>query len=137
MSPIIPKPANTTSAMRSGCGMPYSLPEARGSRARLLSADGACAAGIAENGRCVTIRGVSLIGADSSANAAAVTRAQFIRQALPPEGLFAGQSWRISPDPFPLSKELVGQLEWLGRVLLQFHRAVNLLYRQSGVAKQP
>jgi hypothetical protein len=67
----------------------------------------------------------------------AAQRAQFIRDALPSGGLFAGQSWRISPEPFPLSKELVGQLEWLGRVVLQFYRAINLLYRQSAEGKQP
>jgi hypothetical protein len=55
---------------------------------------------------------------------------------MPKGGLFAGQTWRISPEPFPLSKELVGQLEWLGRVVLQFYRAVNLLYRQSAEGKQ-
>jgi hypothetical protein len=56
---------------------------------------------------------------------------------MPKDGLFAGQTWRISPEPFPLSKELVEQLEWLGRVVLQFYRAVNLLYRQSAEGKQP
>ena len=69
--------------------------------------------------------------------AAAAQRAQFVRDAMPKGGLFAGQTWRISPEPFPLSKELVGQLEWLGRVVLQFYRAVNLLYRQSTEGKQP
>ncbi|HEY0551347.1 MAG TPA: hypothetical protein VGF13_17210 [Verrucomicrobiae bacterium] len=69
--------------------------------------------------------------------AAAAQRAQFVRDAMPQGGLFAGQTWRISPEPFPLSKELVGQLEWLGRVVLQFYRAVNLLYRQSTEGKQP
>jgi hypothetical protein len=68
---------------------------------------------------------------------AAAQRAQLIREAMPREGLFAGQSWRISPEPFPLSPEFVGQLEWLGRVILQFYRAVNLLYRQSVEGRQP
>lgn len=67
----------------------------------------------------------------------AAARARFIRDAMPREGLFAGQSWRISPEPFPLSQECVGQLEWLGRATLQFYRAVNLLYRQSAEGKQP
>jgi len=74
----------------------------------------------------------------SSASAAAATgRARFVRAHLPAEGLFAGHSWRVSPDPFPLSPEFVEQLNWLGRVSLQFYRAINLLYRQSLDGRQP
>ena len=61
----------------------------------------------------------------------AKSRAQQVRNAFPENGLFAGQTWRISPDPFPLDGKLVKQLEKLGRVLLQFYRALNLLYRKS------
>src|SRR6516164_6719518 len=64
-------------------------------------------------------------------------RAEAVRRALPQEGLFAGHEWRISPAPFPLSPALVHELESLGRVLLQFYRAVNLLYRKSLDGKQP
>ncbi len=64
-------------------------------------------------------------------------RAAFIRAALPPGGLFADQHWRISPTPFPLGPELAKELDSLGRVLLQFYRAVNLLYRRSVEGKQP
>ena len=60
-----------------------------------------------------------------------------IRDALPPGGLFADQHWRISPTPFALGPELAKELETFGRVLLQFYRAVNLLYRQSVAGKQP
>jgi hypothetical protein len=67
----------------------------------------------------------------------ASVRAHFIRDQLPPQGLFAGQEWRIAPDPFPLGAQLTGELESLGRVLLQFYRAVNLLYRQSSTGKKP
>ena len=63
--------------------------------------------------------------------------ARFFRDAMPSGGLFAGQDWRISPAPFPLDRELAASLESLGRVLLQFNRAVNLLYRQSLAGKQP
>jgi len=45
--------------------------------------------------------------------------------------------WRISPLPFPLGAELAKEIESLGRVLLQFYRAVNLLYRKSVDGKQP
>ena len=32
----------------------------------------------------------------------AADQAKFIRDSLPPGGLFAGLEWRISPVPFPL-----------------------------------
>ena len=67
----------------------------------------------------------------------AAESATFIRDALPPGGLFAGQEWRISPAPFPLGENLAKEIESLGRVLLQFYRAVNLLYRKSAEGKQP
>jgi hypothetical protein len=63
--------------------------------------------------------------------------ARRIRDKMPTSGLFAGQEWRVSPAPFPLGSDLAGELENLGRVLLQFNRAVNLLYRQSIAGKQP
>ena len=63
--------------------------------------------------------------------------ATFIRDALPPGGLFSDQTWRISPTPFALGADLAKELETFGRVLLQFYRAVNLLYRQSVAGKQP
>ena len=56
---------------------------------------------------------------------------------MPAGGFFAGQDWRVSPAPFPLGRELAASLESLGRVLLQFNRAVNLLYRHSLAGKQP
>ena len=63
--------------------------------------------------------------------------ARFVQEALPPGGLFAGLDWRISPVPFPLGENLAKEIESLGRVLLQFYRAVNLLYRKSAEGKQP
>jgi hypothetical protein len=64
-------------------------------------------------------------------------QAKFIRDSLPASGLFAGLDWRISPTPFPLGENLAKEMESLGRVLLQFYRAVNLLYRRSVEGKQP
>lgn len=64
-------------------------------------------------------------------------RASMVRKALPADGLFAGHDWRISPRPFALGPELTQELESLGRVLLQFYRAVNLLYRRSVEGKAP
>ena len=68
---------------------------------------------------------------------AAERAAHFIRDSLPPGGLFAGLEWRISPAPFPLGANLAREIESLGRVLLQFYRAVNLLYRKSAEGRQP
>ena len=56
---------------------------------------------------------------------------------MPAGGLFAGQEWRISPTPFRLGAEMAKDLEKLGRVLLQFNKAVNRLYRLSVEGKQP
>ena len=64
-------------------------------------------------------------------------RARFVRDHLPAEGLFAGHEWRASPSPFFLTPALGREIETLGRVLLQFYRAVNLLYRKSVEGKQP
>jgi hypothetical protein len=67
----------------------------------------------------------------------AAEQAKFIRASLPTGGLFAGQEWRISPAPFPIGENLAKEIESLGRVLLQFYRATNLLYRKSVEGKQP
>jgi hypothetical protein len=63
--------------------------------------------------------------------------AGFVRQSIPPHGLFAGMDWRISPTPFALDAKIVAELEKLGRVLLQFNKAVNHLYRKSIEGKAP
>lgn len=70
-------------------------------------------------------------------NDQAAASARRIRDSLPADGLFAGQSWRIAPAPFPLGPQLAREIESLGRVLLQFYRAVNLLYRKSAEGKLP
>src|SRR5476651_580897 len=63
--------------------------------------------------------------------------ARVIRDSIPAGGLFAGLEWKISPTPFPLGENLAKEIESLGRVLLQFYRATNLLYRKSVEGKQP
>ncbi len=60
-----------------------------------------------------------------------------VRNAIPSDGLFAGHEWRVSPCPFKLAPQLAKEIESLGRVLLQFYRAVNLLYRKSLDGKVP
>ncbi|HZM03732.1 MAG TPA: hypothetical protein VFC44_12035 [Candidatus Saccharimonadales bacterium] len=74
---------------------------------------------------------------DQNLAASAEARARFIRAQLPQDGLFTGHEWRISPSPFLLGEDLAAELEGLGRLLLQFNRSVNLLYRQSLAGKQP
>src|SRR5271156_6232201 len=64
-------------------------------------------------------------------------KAEQIQSSLPPGGLFAGMEWKISPAPFPLGENLAKEIDSLGRVLLQFYRATNLLYRKSVEGKQP
>jgi hypothetical protein len=66
-----------------------------------------------------------------------INHAPVARAALPTGGLFADQFWRFSPAPFELGAALSRELESLGRVILQFYKAVNLLYRQSAAGKQP
>lgn len=72
-------------------------------------------------------------------NAASITagRATRIRERLPAGGLFADQDWRIAVRPLAIEAALGRELESLGRVLLQFLRAANLLYRQSVEGRQP
>ena len=82
----------------------------------------------------VTVLAVDAISANTKS---AADVAHFVREQIPPGGLFAGLDWRISPEPFPLGENLAKEIESLGRVLLQFYRAVNLLYRRSVEGKQP
>jgi hypothetical protein len=60
-----------------------------------------------------------------------------IRSAFPKEGLFAEKEWLISPDPFPVDKKFLAELEQLGHRLFVFQRACNQLYQLSVKGKQP
>lgn len=64
-------------------------------------------------------------------------RAAFVRDHLPPQGLFQDQHWRVATAPFPLGEKIAEEFHTLGRVLLQYYRAINLLHRQSIAGKQP
>lgn len=70
-------------------------------------------------------------------HASAESAATFVRERIPARGLFAGLEWRIAPRPFALAPGQIAELEKLGRVLLQFYRAVNQLYRKSAEGKEP
>ncbi len=65
-----------------------------------------------------------------------VERARRVHASLPRGGLFAGHAWRISANAFLLESGFVADLEALGRIVLQFYRAVNLLHRQSTGGRQ-
>ncbi len=78
-----------------------------------------------------------MIAPPTAAESSAADRARSVREQIPAQGLFAGHEWRISSQPFRLGPKLASELESLGRVLLQFYRAVNLLYRKSVDGKQP
>ncbi|MGD1018787.1 MAG: hypothetical protein ABSA12_05650 [Verrucomicrobiia bacterium] len=67
----------------------------------------------------------------------AAERARYVRDQLPAAGLFAGATWRISPEAFPLSRDIVTRLEALGPHLLAFYRAANVMYRHSVEGKLP
>jgi hypothetical protein len=58
-------------------------------------------------------------------------QAERVRAAMPQGGLFAEKEWRISPEPFVLSKSEVRQLEQLGPVFHRFQKTCDLLYRRS------
>jgi hypothetical protein len=60
-----------------------------------------------------------------------------IRNALPPEGLFAEKDFLLSPDPFPIDDAFAKELEQLGHRLFVFQRACNELYQRSVKGKQP
>lgn len=63
--------------------------------------------------------------------------AKRVREAIPEGGLFAGQSWRIAPEPFVIPQSLRKPLEGMGRVLLKYYQSLDLLYRQSLDGKAP
>ena len=60
-----------------------------------------------------------------------------VQQSLPADGLFAGHQWRVATRPFPLDKKTVKQLEKLGRMLLKFYQATNMIYRWSAEGRLP
>lgn len=81
-----------------------------------------------------TVWGVDAISPNTKS---AADIARFIRGQIPDGGLFAGLDWHTSPEPFLLGKNPAREIESLGRVLLKFYHAVNLLYRRSVEGKQP
>jgi hypothetical protein len=67
----------------------------------------------------------------SSAMSDPIRRAERVRAAMPEGGLFAEKEWRVSPEPFVLTKAEVRQLEHLGPLFHRFQKTGDLLYRRS------
>ncbi len=66
-----------------------------------------------------------------------IERVQSLHTRLPVTGMFENLAWRMSPQPFSISPALHEELQSLGRCLLAFYRAVNLLYRKSLKGSEP
>jgi hypothetical protein len=75
-------------------------------------------------------------------NLTAREQAHHLYEAIPP-GLFRVEdeneriAWRVSPEPFALTAEQVGEIERLGRDLLRFYRSLNNLYNRSARGSAP
>lgn len=75
-------------------------------------------------------------------NLTAREQAHYLYDAIPP-GLFRVQdeteriAWRVSPEPFALSKSQVDAIASLGTDLLAFYRALNNLYNRSARGTAP
>lgn len=67
----------------------------------------------------------------SSAMSDPIRRAERVRAAMPDGGLFAEKEWRVSPEPFVLTKAEVRQLGQLGPLFHRFQKTCDLLYRRS------
>jgi hypothetical protein len=74
-------------------------------------------------------------------------RCLLINDLTPPGGLYTGEQrsvhersnapWRISPEPFWMPRPVLDHVEAVGRHLLKFYKACNLLYSQSVRGIQP
>lgn len=55
----------------------------------------------------------------------------------PEEGFFGGKPWILSPEPFPLSRSQITELEDLGELLNRFIKACDEAYRRSKAGSLP
>jgi hypothetical protein len=70
-------------------------------------------------------------------HSSAVERAMTIAAGIPEGGLFHEKTWRVSPEPLPLSPALCERLDRLGRHLARFVEACSRLDRMSRDGRQP
>jgi len=59
-----------------------------------------------------------------------------LKTAFAEQELFEGKTWRLSPEPWRLSSEIVAALEEIGKASLEFYQALELLYRRSAEGKK-
>lgn len=59
------------------------------------------------------------------------SRVDFIRAAMPADGMFQDKEWRVSPRAFHLADAIVEKIGVLGAACLAFQRACNRLYHES------
>ncbi len=58
-----------------------------------------------------------------------------LRSALSAQPLFEDKTWRLSPEPWPLSRDQVEHLDAIGVACFEFHQALEALYLRSAAGK--
>ncbi|MBC2605834.1 hypothetical protein [Pelagicoccus albus] len=59
-----------------------------------------------------------------------------LKNAFSETELFEGKTWRMSPEPWRLTPEIVSKLEEIGQASLEFYQALEILYRRSFEGKK-
>lgn len=59
-----------------------------------------------------------------------------LQEAFAEQELFEGKTWRTSPEPWKLSKEIVDKLEEIGTACLDFYKALEILYSRTSDEKK-
>lgn len=67
----------------------------------------------------------------SSARDESLHRVAGVRAAMPDNGMFRNKEWLFSPEPFPVSQNLLDKINTLGAASLSFQQSCNQLYLQS------
>jgi len=58
-----------------------------------------------------------------------------LKEAFERQTLFADKTWRLSPEPWPLTRKQLQELERIGEACVEFFRALELLYTRSWQGK--
>lgn len=61
----------------------------------------------------------------------AILTREHLHKALSEQPLFEDKSWRLSPQPWPLSEAQLEEIRAIGSACLEFHNALETLYRRS------
>jgi hypothetical protein len=54
-----------------------------------------------------------------------------LKEAFASQPLFEDKTWRLSPDPWPVTSSQASELESIGNACLEFHQALEALYLRS------